>query len=380
MNTKQRLTSREPFEKVLKSKVEISRIEYISDILSSMSSIVCILNDKNQIVFLNDTLLERYNIDLEEQVLGVRPGEMFNCVNAKNSTGGCGTTEKCEYCGAKRAFDRAWEEKEKVIHECKITSQKEEEVFQLDLEVTATPIQFDKEYLIVSINDITEQKRKVLLERIFFHDIMNIAGSLSGVLELLPVLEQKEKEEYLGIAGSLTEQIIDEIKGQQQMIKAESGELIPNYQMIEIEALLKKLADQIRCHNVSLERGIDLINQARLDKIYSDQTLLIRVLINMVKNAMEAIPKGDRIVLKAKDTDDYLRFSVHNDTFIPHDIQMQIFQRSYSTKGDNRGVGTYSMKLLGEKYLEGSVGFTSTEKEGTTFFIDLPTNKLATVS
>lgn len=373
---KQDLLTREPFEEVLKSKIEISKIEYIRDILASMSSIVCILNASNQIVFLNDTLLKKYNLDLEEHVLGVRPGELFNCVNAQNDTGGCGTSEKCEYCGAKAAFDRAWKERKRVVHECKIVSKKEDEIFQLDLEVTATPIAFDKEYLIVSINDITDQKRKILLERIFFHDIMNIAGSLSGVLGLMPVLEQDEKQEYLNIANSLTEQIVDEIRGQQQMIKAESGELTPNFQTIEIESLLRKLADQIRCHSVSNERGIDLINEASVERIYSDHTLLIRVLINMVKNAMEAIPKGDHIVLKAVDIRDGIRFSVHNNTFIPYDIQMQIFQRSYSTKGDNRGVGTYSMKLLGEKYLKGNVGFTSTEKEGTTFFIDLPVSKV----
>jgi len=87
---------------------------------------------------------------------------------------------------------------------------------------------------------------------------------------------------------------------------------------------------------------------------------------------MEAIPSGHRIVLKAKDYGDYVRFSVFNNTYMERDVQMQIFQRSYSTKGQNRGVGTYSMKLLGERYLQGTVGFTSTEKQGTVFYIDLP--------
>lgn len=99
---------------------------------------------------------------------------------------------------------------------------------------------------------------------------------------------------------------------------------------------------------------------------------MIRVLINMVKNAMEAVSRGEHIILKANDEKENIRFSVYNNTYIPRKIQMQIFQRSYSTKGNNRGVGTYSMKLLGENYLKGHVDFVSRKKEGTTFYIDLP--------
>ena len=364
--------TREPFEDILKSKVEISGIRYIKDILSSLSSVICILNDRNQVVFTNDTMLEKYNLKLEEHILGMRPGEIFNCVNADNDTGGCGTSEKCEYCGAKTAFDRAWEKSMKIVRECKITSKKDDETFQLDLEVTATPIEFEKKYLIVSIEDITERKRKALLERIFFHDVLNIAGGLSGILELLPALTDEKKEKFLEIASSLTAQIIDEIQGQQQMMKAESGELQPHFAPIAIDHLLNKLTDQIRFHVVAHEKQTEVVDKASGKEIVTDKTLLTRVLVNMVKNAMEAIPSGGSVVLKAKDCGDYVRFSVFNNTYMPRDVQLQIFQRSYSTKGQNRGIGTYSMKILGERYLKGSVGFSSTEEQGTTFYIDLP--------
>ncbi len=364
--------ARESFEEILKSRVEITGIKYIKDILSSLSSVICILNDRNQVVFSNDTMLEKYNLDLEEHVLGMRPGEIFNCVNAVNDTGGCGTTEKCEYCGAKTAFEEAWKQSKKVVRECKITSQRDQETFQLDLEITATPIEFEKKYLIVSIEDITERKRKALLERLFFHDVLNLAGGLSGILELIPVLSEDKKEKYLEIASSLTEQIIDEIRGQQQMMKAESGELHPHFAPVKIDRLLSKLVDQARFHVMAHEKHTEVVNQITDKEIVTDQTLLTRVLVNMIKNAMEAIPRGGTIILKAKDCGNYVRFSVFNNTYMAHDVQMQIFQRSYSTKGHNRGIGTYSMKLLGERYLQGVVGFSSIEAKGTTFYIDLP--------
>jgi len=58
---------------------------------------------------------------------------------------------------------------------------------------------------------------------------------------------------------------------------------------------------------------------------------------------------------------------------MPHNVQLQIFQRSFSTKAQTgRGIGTYSIKLLGEQYLGGKVEFTSREPDGTAFVLTLP--------
>jgi sensor histidine kinase regulating citrate/malate metabolism len=59
---------------------------------------------------------------------------------------------------------------------------------------------------------------------------------------------------------------------------------------------------------------------------------------------------------------------------MPKDVRQQVFQRSFSTKGTGRGLGTYSMKLLGEKFLNGKVSFKSTAAAGTVFSLELPFN------
>jgi sensor histidine kinase regulating citrate/malate metabolism len=64
---------------------------------------------------------------------------------------------------------------------------------------------------------------------------------------------------------------------------------------------------------------------------------------------------------------------VSNPGLIPEQVQLQLFKRSFSTKSaKGRGIGTYSMKLFGERYLGGRVGFESTAEKGTTFWIELP--------
>jgi signal transduction histidine kinase len=63
---------------------------------------------------------------------------------------------------------------------------------------------------------------------------------------------------------------------------------------------------------------------------------------------------------------------VHNPAYIPRNVQIQLFLRSFSTKGAGRGLGTYSLKLLGERYLGGHVSFVSDEQEGTVFTLTVP--------
>jgi len=65
--------------------------------------------------------------------------------------------------------------------------------------------------------------------------------------------------------------------------------------------------------------------------------------------------------------DKNIKFWVHNPGVIPEDVQLQIFQRSFSTKSKDRGLGTYSMMLLTKRYLKGHLSFISSAEKGTIF-------------
>ena len=67
-----------------------------------------------------------------------------------------------------------------------------------------------------------------------------------------------------------------------------------------------------------------------------------------------------------------MRFWSHNRGVMPPEVQRQVFKRSFSTKGAGRGLGTYSMRLLTERYLCGEVSFTSHPTAGTTFVAVIP--------
>jgi len=57
---------------------------------------------------------------------------------------------------------------------------------------------------------------------------------------------------------------------------------------------------------------------------------------------------------------------------MPPEVAPQVFQRSFSTKGADRGLGTWSMKLFAEEYLGGAVSFQTDRERGTTFSLVLP--------
>jgi sensor histidine kinase regulating citrate/malate metabolism len=104
----------------------------------------------------------------------------------------------------------------------------------------------------------------------------------------------------------------------------------------------------------------------------SDDSLVKRVLENMMKNALEATTEGTAVTLRFGRSDGNAIFEVHNPGCMEEAVQRQIFRRYFSTKGQDRGLGTWSMKLLGEDYLGGAVRFRSSLEEGTTFSLRIP--------
>jgi len=372
MDTKFAPAARATIEEVLMSKSRLDRFPFIDEIFCSLSYIFCIFNDQRQIVFLNDVLMKSLGIDSADRVLGRRFGEAFDCIYANDEIGGCGTTEHCRYCGAINSIVQSKSTMKKTTEECRVKRMVNGKESALDLEVTSTPFVVEGEYFtIFSVIDITDKKRRGLIEKIFFHDILNTAGSLSNIFELLSEVPENEKGELLEIASSLSKQILDEITSQRLLLQAENSSLVVNNMKINSIEFLEVVEKDLRFHEVAKGKEIELDSQSENLFFISDPVILRKILNNMVKNALEASEMGEKITIKAQRVANKLRISVHNDSFMPPEVEMQVFMRSFSTKGMQRGLGTYSMKVLGEQCLKGTVNFTTHPLKGTTFYIDL---------
>jgi signal transduction histidine kinase len=299
--------------------------------------------------------------------LGKRPGEAVNCAHAFQETGGCGTTEFCRSCGAVNAILESYCGIQSV-KECRISTTNND---ALDLKVTVTPMSFEnEEFSIFVIEDISDEKRRQILERIFFHDVLNSAGGIAGLTDLIGIVNnQQELKEIAGMIHTSAHNLINDIEAQRQLSAAERGELEINIDVINSFWVLKNITELYANHVVTGDKLISIDRESEDFIFKTDISILRRILGNMTKNALEASLPGTITTLKAEMKNGNALFSVHNPGYIEHDAQLQLFNRSFTTKGAGRGLGTYSMKLFGEKYLGGKVWFESSKEKGTCFFI-----------
>jgi signal transduction histidine kinase len=347
---------------------------YLKDIFKAMSEVAAILNSNRQIVYSNDALLSLLPEDDRKEIFGKRPGEAINCIHCKEMPGGCGASESCRYCGAVNTIIRSQESGERVQEECRIVSFIEDEEVSFDFRVTATPLQIGKEkFTMLSMLDISSEKRRIALERIFFHDIINTAGGIQGFIGFLSEVEDTATmKNYVKVADQLSHDLIDEIQAQRALVMAENSELTINVGEATPEDLIEEVKQTVQYHNVADNKKINIDLTHGRNKLLTDRTLFKRVLINMLKNALEATEAEGEVSIGYVSSGEGVTFHVHNDQYMTRDVQLQVFKRSFSTRGSDRGLGTYSIKLLAEKFLDGSVWFESDEINGTTFYVQVP--------
>ena len=241
------------------------------------------------------------------------------------------------------------------------------------MRVTATLFTIEEErFIMAAVEDISHEKRVAVLQRTFFHDVLNTAGCIQGYANYLTEDAVTDPEACRRVLG-LSDQLIEEIEAQRDLIYAEAGDLKIQYTSVTASQVLEELRCQYLKHPVAAGREITLGSTCNAP-LSTDHRLMLRVLGNMLKNALEATSPAGIVTLDCREDAAAVTFSVSNAEVMPPDVQLQIFQRSFSTKSEaGRGIGTYSMKLLGERYLGGEVDFVSRSPEGTTFRLTLPT-------
>ncbi|MBZ5537021.1 MAG: HAMP domain-containing histidine kinase [Acidobacteriia bacterium] len=357
-------------DKLLDQVHEFSRESMVRTFLDHIFDMVVVLNRERQIVLANQSLLKFLELQKSDSIIGLRHGEAFHCGHAYEREGGCGTTESCSTCGAVRAI-LASQEGRFSVEECRIV--RVGGVEALDLRVFASPLHLKGEpYTVFTLMDISHEKRRRVLERIFFHDLLNTASGLHGFIELLKESDPEEARRFSDRLDALSSTMIEEITAQRDLSAAENDELKLNLDRVTSMQLLNEVLDLYTNHEAAHGRHLRIAANAVNTEFESDPVLLRRIIGNMAKNALEASTQDETVTLGCDTMDHAIEFWVHNPQCIPRDIQLQIFQRSFSTKGSSRGLGTYSMKLLCERYLGGKVTFTSIPVEGTIFRARIP--------
>ena len=333
--------------------------------------VVMILNHERQIVYTSNRLMDMFGGKPKGEILGKRPGELFNCEHSDETPGGCGTTEFCRQCGAVRAILKSQNSDKSIEEECRIVTKSG---YAYDFRVWASNYKYhDKGFTIFSIVDIADEKRRNVLERTFFHDINNTVSTINNYTGLFKSSKKYEKfPHYADVMQKACKRLMEEVESQRKLLAAESGDLNVDISIVHTQEILTDIISSFLYYDGSKQEQIIISDQTEGFDFDSDYSLLSRIITNMLKNAVEASTEGQTVTVKCTKDDDTAVFSIHNESYIPRDVQLQIFERSFSTKGIGRGVGTYSIKLFAEQYLHGSVWFETAKYTGTTFYVALP--------
>ncbi len=154
------------------------------------------------------------------------------------------------------------------------------------------------------------------------------------------------------------------------LARSESGRLAVEFERIDLSTLCEGVAEQQRLVTdktilTDIEEGIF---------VKGDEGILIRILLNLIDNAIKH--GGDNIVLELKSADGFACCSVKDDgEGIPADVKDRIWDRFYctdrSSMENSSGLGLSMVKALVGLH-DGDVSVTSNPETETVFTVRLP--------
>ena len=139
-------------------------------------------------------------------------------------------------------------------------------------------------------------------------------------------------------------------------------------EILEVNKVVKLALDIFRERNIAFAKADeDLLANF-------DRTQLIRVVTNLVKNAIQATKTVDspQIMVNVREENGQVNISVmDNGIGISEEHKPKIFQPKFTTKTSGMGLGLAMVKNILETY-NGSITFVSQEGKGTTFMVSFP--------
>jgi signal transduction histidine kinase len=345
----------------------------LHEVLEAVDGFVILANLNHQILLANLPFLNASGRVDGADLQGWRLGEALGCVHVPEGSDGCGTSPACAQCGIAKALSDIRLGGVRASYECLLTRSTPHRWEAMELRVKSTPFPVPgADQILLVCQDISAEKRREVLEAVFFHDVLNTVSGLRGWTHVLKA-GLGDSARAIEKLDSLSERILHEIKSHRLITQAERGELAVRHETISLASLLADWQTAVEHHPSCGGKTVAFRPLECPRDIHSDPDLVRRILLNMALNALEATEPGGTVTAWIDCTQDGETFCVHNIGEIPAQVAQRIFQRSYSTKAARgRGLGTYSMRLFGESFLGGKVSFTTSGVEGTVFRFVLP--------
>jgi nitrogen fixation/metabolism regulation signal transduction histidine kinase len=207
------------------------------------------------------------------------------------------------------------------------------------------------------------------------HEIKNPLTPMKLSLQMM----QRRMEDQGETVKNLFERSVDTLLTQVEILDDIASSFsafakmpVPLSERFEISAILK---DTI--HLYANQENLILKTDIKQGKFFvrGDNKLIGRIFVNLIKNAIEAMPDDRtpeiKVCLKAEEEGLILIAVKDNGMGISEEIGEKIFMPNFTTKSTGSGIGLAVAKR-GIEHAGGRIWFESIEEEGTTFFIELP--------
>lgn len=346
----------------------------LSRVIATVPNIVLVLNKNRQAVFCNNKLLETLGLDDNRVVLGLRPGEIFNCIHSSLTESGCGTTEFCRTCGAVKAILETQKNGAHSRYECTMLTNQDNGLRALNIEVyTDELVLEDEKFTIFHITNIDSKKSEEALGHLLFSDVLTTTENMIGSLDIISSASDKEQiEEYILTLRNSSMRLADEIKSRQELIFLEERKIEVKQSEIHSLIFMLEIIKKFIEHPFAKDKKLIIDPNSSSIGFVSDPELLTRAFKNLLINALENSVTNGNVVIGCIYEKERIQFWIKNTTVIPEEVKNGIFNKSFTTKTAGCGYGTYTSKLIIENLLGGSLTFISNETDGTIFIIDLP--------
>lgn len=224
---------------------------------------------------------------------------------------------------------------------------------------------------LIEMNDyltIQSEKLKVVaqLSASIAHEVRNPLTSISGFLQLIK--ENKDlKDEYIDIIFAELERIGLVLNEFLVLSKPNSRNFQPFNFAKALEYVVALISSEANMRNTDIQvSGFD-----QSEWVYGDENQIKQVLINLIKNAIEAMPEGGVVEITKSSTPSHIVVHVTDSgPGIPDEVLKYIGQPFFTTKETGTGLGLSICKKILENH-KGKMEIESTNN-GTTIKVILP--------
>ena len=262
------------------------------------------------------------------------------------------------------------------------------ELFEANMDITdLKQMQAKLEKYSKHLEDLVEERTKQLKDSerlaaigatagMVGHDIRNPLQAIVGDLFLAKddVFSLSEGEAKKNLQESLNN-IEENLLYIEKIVSDLQDYARPLHPMIDNVSIKRAIEDAFLVVAIPSNLKVSIIVEDEIPALDSDLSMLKRVLVNLIQNAVQAMPTGGRLTLNAfKEENDIVVKVKDTGVGIPEAVKNKLFTPMFTTKSKGQGFGLAVVKRMTEA-LGGNVTFESEEGKGTTFIVRLPAKK-----